>query len=562
MRLLRLALITVLAVRIVAQTAGPASIRGVVVKWGTDETIAQAIVELRHATDASGAPLISTATQSNGEYVFPQVPPGRYRIIATRKGFAPGEYGRQRVSGAGVIVSVTSGQALANARIELPAGSSVSGRVSYANGDPMPIARVQILKLVYRNGKPELLPQQSGYTNDLGEYRLFWLPPGSYYVSAENAQNNTTPQLLVNPNGNNAYSWSGVFGSPRIAAQITREHGTPEGQASVTTFYPGATSWESASPIELRGGDDATNINITISTVAQRRIRGVILDSNRQPVRGTIVVSLRQTDANLPLNPRVLQFFPNDGKFEFVVTQSGTYELTTIVGLSSGRAVTTVRDRDTDVSISLFPLVTLTGRVIFDGAAPPNSPQGPGPSVILRGPSGQVSSSPISTNGAFSFQNVPVSNYRVELAMAGMPDAYLKSIKLKDIDLPDTELQFDGFPLGELQLLASHSGGSIEGRVDSDKQQPVANATVVALPEGMPAYRADRYRSVTVDDAGTFQFRGLPPGQYNVYAWVDVENGAWFSPAFLGNYDSYRRSLPVADGQKQNVEIVAAPVAP
>jgi hypothetical protein len=558
MKLSRLLMLAVLATRIVAQTPAPASIRGVVVKWGTSDPISQAIVELRSLTDTVGIPLFSTATRSNGEYLFPQVPPGRYRVIATRNGFAPGEYGRKRISGTGAPVTLTAGQTLAGVQIGLAAGASVSGRVSYANGEPMPVARVQIRKLTYRDGKPELSLQQSTYTNDLGEYRLFWLAPGSYYVSAENAQNNTTPQLLINPNGNSTYSWSGVFAGPRPTASITREYGVAEGQTSGMTFYPAATSWENASRVELRGGDDATNINITLSAVSLRKIRGVVLDSNRKPVQGIIVVSLRQTDAALPVNPRVLQFFPNNGKFEFGVTQSGTYELTTTLGVSSGRTVATVIDRDVDVSISLLPLSTLTGRVIFDTPEPPNTPLGPGPTVILRGPSGQLSS-PVSAGGAFSFQNVPVSNYHVELSAAGMPDAYLKSVRVRDKDLPDAELQYDGFPIGELQVLVTRSGGSIEGRVVSDTQQPAGNATVVVLPEGMPAWRADRYRSATVDDTGTFQFRGLPAGKYNVYAWSDVESGEWFNPAFLANYEPNRRSIAVVDGQKQTVEIAAAP---
>jgi Carboxypeptidase regulatory-like domain len=562
MKLVRLALLTVLAIRIVAQTPEPASIRGTVVKWGTSEPIAQAVVELRNPADTSGVPLISTAARANGEYVFPQVPPGRYRIIATRKGFAPGEYGRQRVSGAGSIVTLTASQRLANANIEMAAGASVSGRVYYANGDPMPVARVQVMKLGYRNGTPELTAQQSTYTNDLGEYRLFWLAPGSYYVSAENAQNNTTPQLLVNPNGNGTYSWSGVFGSPRPTARIARDYGTADEQTYITTYYPGTTGWENASLLELRAGDEATNINITLSAAAQRRIRGVILDSNRQPVQGTIVVSLRQLDASLPVNARTLQFFPDNGRFQFVVTQSGTYELTTTVGMLSGRAVATVRDRDTDVSISLFPATNLAGQVILDGAVTPNTPQGPGPTVILRPPNGQPLSSPVNANGTFAFENLRVSTYRVEVSMPAMPDAYLKNVRIKDADVPDGELLVDGYPTGELQLLVAGAGGSIEGRVVSDRQQSVMNATVVVLPEGLPGYRADRYRSATVDGTGAFQFRGLPAGQYNVYAWIDVDNGAWFNPAFLRNYDTYRRSFVVADRKKETVDIVAVPVMP
>ena len=69
----------------------------------------------------------------------------------------------------------------------------------------MPVARVQVSKLSYQNGRPEIVRQLATYTNDIGEYRLFWITPGSYYVSAENAQNNTTPMLRVNPLGNNVF---------------------------------------------------------------------------------------------------------------------------------------------------------------------------------------------------------------------------------------------------------------------------------------------------------------------------------------------------------------------
>lgn len=158
--------------------------------------------------------------------------------------------------------------------------------------------------------------------------------------------------------------------------------------------------------------------------------------------------------------------------------------------------------------------------------------------------------------------NLPASTYQVELTMPASPDAYLKSVRLKDTDLPSEELLLEGYPVGELQIVVGRSGGSISGRVLNDKQQPAANATVVVLPEGKPAYRADRYRNATVDNSGTFQFRGLPPGQYNVYAWEDVESGAWFNAAFLRNYESSRRSVRVNDAQAQTVDIVAAPVAP
>ena len=178
MKLFRLALVTFVVLRVGAQVPMPASIAGTVVRWGTTDPVAQAIVELRNPTDTRGVPLLSTATRQNGEYVFTQVPPGRYRIIVTRKGFAPGEYGQRRPSGIGTPVTLAPGQTLANARIEMAAGASVSGRVYYANGDPMPIARVQISKLTFRNGTPELTLNNRRTPMTLGNIDFSGFLPG------------------------------------------------------------------------------------------------------------------------------------------------------------------------------------------------------------------------------------------------------------------------------------------------------------------------------------------------------------------------------------------------
>jgi hypothetical protein len=566
MRLLRIVFLAAIVLRMGAQTPTPGSIRGVVVKWGTNEPLTEANVGLVSPSEPAAANLggantqawiLATATRQNGEYVFPAVPPGRYRIVAIRKGYAPGEHGRLRISGTGVPVTVAAGQTLDHARIELAAGAAVSGRVFYANGEPMPIARVQISKLSYQNGRPELVRQLSTYTNDLGEYRLFWVTPGSYYVSAENAQNNTTPMLRVNPVGNNVFSVTGVFSAPRPTAQITREYGTDEGQTYVTTYYPATPNWENAALIDLRPGGEATNINITLNPAVQRRIRGVVLDTDGKPAQGTMIVSLRHVDSGLPaaLSTRTLQFFPDNGRFQFFVTAAGTYELTSSVGTLSGRTVTTVRDRDADMSIALLPATNLTGRVLLDGAG-----NIAGMTVNLRGARGSVSA-PVSANGEFAFADLQVGNYQVEVAAPGLPDAYLKSVRVMDTDLTG-ELLVDGFAKGEVQVLVHRSGGSVEGRVLDNSQQVVTRATVAVLPETMAGGRADQFRSVILESSGSFQFRGLPAGNYNVYAWEDVDAGSWFNPAFLSNYESFRRSLQIVDGQKATLDVMVAPVLP
>jgi hypothetical protein len=121
-----------------------------VVKWGTMEPIAQAIVELRNSTDTAGVPLISTATGRMVNTNYPEFRRDGIALSQRVKDLRRGNLAARGFRGSGTIVTLTEGQRLPNAQIEMAAGASVSGRVYYANGDPMPVARVQILKLTHR----------------------------------------------------------------------------------------------------------------------------------------------------------------------------------------------------------------------------------------------------------------------------------------------------------------------------------------------------------------------------------------------------------------------------
>ena len=65
----------------------------------------------------------------------------------------------------------------------LPQGV-ISGRVVDEDGDPISGASVQILRQAYMRGRKQLTPAQSNMTNDKGEYRIFGLAPGKYFVTA------------------------------------------------------------------------------------------------------------------------------------------------------------------------------------------------------------------------------------------------------------------------------------------------------------------------------------------------------------------------------------------
>ena len=61
----------------------------------------------------------------------------------------------------------------------------LAGRVVDELGEAVAEAEVTAMRMQFTNGKRRLVPSgRNGTTNDLGQFRIYGLPPGEYYVSA------------------------------------------------------------------------------------------------------------------------------------------------------------------------------------------------------------------------------------------------------------------------------------------------------------------------------------------------------------------------------------------
>src|SRR6185436_9980695 len=156
------------------------SLQGTVIKAGTNEPVVKAAVELKRS---SGDSRVYTATTSNqGVFIFNDVPPAEYNLTVSRPGFVQAAYGERKPGGPGTPVKITD--APVTVRMNLTPTVVISGRILDRNGQPLGNATVEAKKMSYAQGKQQLTNVQSTITNDLGEYRLFYLTPGKYYVSA------------------------------------------------------------------------------------------------------------------------------------------------------------------------------------------------------------------------------------------------------------------------------------------------------------------------------------------------------------------------------------------
>src|SRR5215831_3911063 len=159
------------------------SIAGFVVKMGAGEPLSKAVVTIS-AVNAGRNQGYTATTTVEGKFAFQNLDPGQYRLSATRSGFIRMEFGARSPNRPGLPITINPGQALTNIVLQIMPAGVISGRVFDRDGETMANVTVEALKYSYQEGQRVMNVVQTTRTNDLGEYRLFWLQPGQYFVSA------------------------------------------------------------------------------------------------------------------------------------------------------------------------------------------------------------------------------------------------------------------------------------------------------------------------------------------------------------------------------------------
>jgi len=160
----------------------------------------------------------------------------------------------------------------------------------------------------------------------------------------------------------------------------------------------------------------------------------------------------------------------------------------------------------------------------------------------------------IKSDGSFILSNVSDDSY--QLQVWGLPeDFYLRAVRLGGDDVLEPGLNVSRRqPPGSLEVLVSPNGGRVDGLVLKD-DKPFSGATVTLVPESDRRKEERLYKSTTTDQNGQFSVRGMAPGDYKLFAWEAIEEGAYQDPDFLRPYEERGKPIHVDEGSRLNSQL-------
>ena len=491
---------------------------------------------------------LQVTSDSIGQFQFNGLPPGRYAISAEREGYVPTDQFQTSLrQSAQSILTIAAGSNLDGLVVSMTPVPTISGTVYSPLGQRLAGATVQAYRVQYTPYGRQLVRVASVLSHEGGEYRMFRLAPGYYYVSASYSDRALR-------------SWKSIL---EISPNLTN----PDDGYS-TIYYPGELKLADSKVFNLYNGA-VVNADIRFQETRYYKLSVKLL----LPPPMAKVPPLRNTQ---------LALFPvgtDLGSAEdFVIQGSGTnfyvdhlaegeYVLVAIADLQDDQGNTYSGIVSDTLPVRLIDNTAVTIATMYPFAIP-GTVSGPlnGAKIQLVRVdplANQTFTTNVLANGQFEFMGVGPGTYDVfiqgmprnaYLLQAGFPYADRRSLQIRiDANLPPRSVHDENeyIVISDVPLTASvNTGGlAVSGRVSDDKGRAVAGAEIILVPTDVSArLRRDRYGITYSDESGAFQLSGMPPGSYTAYAFEKIEPDIHFDPEFNSRISSQGAVVNIGSG--------------
>lgn len=582
--------------------AGSGSIEGIIVRAGSGEPLAGARVTLTPVTVAAsaasagtvvtgatggiaaGASVVSVSsnapssippvtTDPDGRFVFRNLDAGLYSLHALRDGYARLSYGQRTSGGPATAIRLGAGQSIRNTVLPLLPAGNLSGVVRRLDGQPQAGVPIQLLRPAYdSSGQRTFQIEGTSRTNDRGEYRMYWITPGHYYISAGTPAG---PNRSLNP--------STAGANPNEIPDRSFAH----------TYYPGVGDARAAALIEVSPGGELSGIDFNLADQQLHRIRGRIVDSGTgQPPRAVgLSLAYRTLTGSSGAFSAGEKYNAKTGDFELRNIPPGSYVVQAVASeqppaaegetlLRIGAMATRPNARvplevsNTDlegVLLALMSGIDLPGRISVEGMALPSIRGWERIRVSLKptvesafGPSLQPAA-PVPQapreDGTFVVAGVSPGEFRIG-PITGLPAGfYVKEARFNGADVLSQPLRFTGVATSPIEIVLSSKAGQIEGIAVDARSSAVAGARLVLVPDTQ-RNRTDLYKTTVSDASGHFLLRSIPPGDYRAFGWEALESYAYFDPDLIRRAEPQGVPVRISESAANNITVRVIPANP
>ena len=527
---------------------GTAVLKGQVLAAGTGAPVRRAQVRAMSMEGRGGG---VTSTDAQGNFEIKELPAGRYNVTAMKGGFVQGQFGQRRPTEPGTPIDLSDGQTAEKVNFVLSRGSVIAGRVVDDGGEPVSATQVAAVRYQFISGSRRLVPAggegSTDRTDDQGNFRLFGLPPGEYYISANNRQN-----MMMMPGMNNT-----------------------EAEGFAPTYFPGTPNIAEATRVTVKAGQEMTGANFALIIARMARVRGRAINSRGEPVTGAMMMMMPDEPMMISMNMNNAMV-AGDGTFQFANVPPGRYNLQVRPsGMPSptsefGSMKVVVGNDDIDnLMIATSTGATARGVVITDDGSVPTfradqvsifpSPADPTPMMVNPGMN--------RINEDFTFELTGLSDRRLFRANVGQNLGwYLKAVMLDGEDVTDSGVEFTpGRSYDGLQVIFTQKTTDLSGLVTDDRGKPVLDATVVIFPANKERWTySSRYvRSLRPDTNGKYNIKSLPPSEdYLIIAVQNLESGQGSDPDFLTRAREEAQSFSLNEGEIKAVDVKLSKLVP
>jgi len=500
--------------------AGAATVRGQVLAAATGTPLPRAAVTLRRPDVQNNTR--TTTADAQGHYEFKDLPAGRYYLSASKAGYVNASYGQVRSGDTEQSVDLRAeSEVREQLDIRLVRAGAISGRVTDDFGEPLADVRISANRYEFIAGLRRLAPTGRGaQTNDLGEFRLYGLPPGRYFLGASTTY--------------------------------------------APTYYPGTANAAEAQPITIEAGQDVSNIGLAILPIQNSRITGTAVDAGGRPMFRATVMAIQSQGMSGGVGGPV----GADGSFTLNNLAPGDYTIKVSQNLGDSQEVATAKVSINGEDVTGLVLIAqkpalVRGRIIVEATGPVERSTirmdalrvqalrvAPEESLMIG-----ISNGSVDAEGAFAVIAPPGPTI---LGLTSLPRGWrLKAVRLNGLDVTDTGLHpqseqtLDGAEIVLSNVLSGVSGTVIDG-----ENRVVTDCSVVVFPEdrGQWHFQSRFLARSQPDKTGRFN-ANLPPGKYLAIAVDALGPGEELDPEFLERALARATRFSLLEGETRPLDL-------